>query len=847
MSSQTNSSTLPQGFSVFQPALGAQLQFLPAIGTPQLDELLNAYIPGPASAQEKRASVSLDFLEYSHLTGQSFKFYAVHSIVTPVESPATVSPVMSSWDWSQASTSSRSPTSQKARTSPKAGSSRHQADFSHIPGMKIMTKDGLDVTNSASRGSKTKEQRDHAHLMRIIKACDSCKRKKIRCDPSHKKRGVSQTSQSHSQPAARVTKKVRTATQDVRVSAPAIVPQTDFSLSESPFAIDQSFAPVDLEMLTPVLPALEPWEEFIQYPTADLSADYDFFYDPEGYLSPDSSSSLSAFSTKPVTPNSQQDLSGSFNLSTDEATVASPQLPFNQTDSVHDYVDFNLFSPQSCFSEDDHMVPIEMSRQVASQSQSLQSDLLGSDQSPGRSGGDGGDGGLIRNVSDAALWSASPHLSGDEEKTRHDPYCDPGLGVEGCHSSSSSSLSSDVLDHSLSWIEETASMSTSSLEDNFQSDGDNVVLRNASVDSEALLVERVASSNVAYASQTVARGGSESRADSAGVLSTIGGSMITNVVVATPASLSVIAHSVAANDSYGSSDGQQVTSNGALLTAPRTADSSIVNTDIANAGTVNASTVNAGTVDADMEQSSVRRGTVAHATIIANARLQQSPVSRGTFAYATVIANSDATRQSLSEQSVITDAPTAHAITANATMANTERLTNSSRAQHGVRAVSSQASPDQDLSLSSVDAPRVDAQIYFAPPTSSAGGWDSMVALVSGATAALTSGSAISLVEQYLTSGSAKSLVEQYLTTMISVVLLLIAIAAWSHQSPKSSLRFSYGQMSSILIGKATPGGKLSGVTATLQDRLEALKSHASNGNMSVSRVVSRSTRLKAM
>jgi hypothetical protein len=49
-----------------------------------------------------------------------------------------------------------------------------------IPGFQIMTKDGVDVTSSAGRGTKTKEQREHAHLMRIMKACDGCKRKKVR-------------------------------------------------------------------------------------------------------------------------------------------------------------------------------------------------------------------------------------------------------------------------------------------------------------------------------------------------------------------------------------------------------------------------------------------------------------------------------------------------------------------------------------------------------------------------------------------------------------------------------------------------------------------------------------------
>jgi hypothetical protein len=54
-----------------------------------------------------------------------------------------------------------------------------------LPGFSIMTKDGVDVTSSAGRGTKTKEQREHAHLMRIMKACDECKRKKIRVSCFH--------------------------------------------------------------------------------------------------------------------------------------------------------------------------------------------------------------------------------------------------------------------------------------------------------------------------------------------------------------------------------------------------------------------------------------------------------------------------------------------------------------------------------------------------------------------------------------------------------------------------------------------------------------------------------------
>ncbi|KAF5256679.1 hypothetical protein FOXYS1_12832, partial [Fusarium oxysporum] len=107
----SNTNTLPQGFSVFQPTLGAQLQFFPAIGTRELDEMINAYMPGPASNQEKRASIALDYFEYAHLTGQTFKFYPIYSAA---DSPATASPLQdsgygssfntspatSNWDWS---------------------------------------------------------------------------------------------------------------------------------------------------------------------------------------------------------------------------------------------------------------------------------------------------------------------------------------------------------------------------------------------------------------------------------------------------------------------------------------------------------------------------------------------------------------------------------------------------------------------------------------------------------------------------------------------------------------------------------------------------------------------------
>ncbi|KAM5347159.1 hypothetical protein ACJ41O_010164 [Fusarium nematophilum] len=463
MAVNSQTSSLPQGFSVFQPTLGSQLQFFPAVGTRELDELVNAYIPGPASAQEKRATISLDFFEYAHLTGQTFKFYPVYSMTASVESPATASPlqdsgygssfnaspVMSNWDWSQvnaAATSTSRRQSPKTASSQTASSRHHATDFSHIPGMKIMTKDGRDVTNSASRGSKTKEQRDHAHLMRIIKACDSCRRKKIRCDPSHKKRAAAQ-------PASKAAKKAKAVAPEPR--AAPVVSQDEFTASIA-FPADQSFSATELDTLTASIPtACQPWEEFIQYPPVD---DYDFFYDPEGYLSPQSSSSLSAYSTKPVTPTSQQDLLDPYAAGLAEAAVPGTSLPFDQIDSVHDYVDFNLFSPESSFSEDDRMVPIELSRQSVSQPRSPPPNPFPCAEPSGGLEGRGGE--LAGDLLDAqfAPGSSVPQRLWDGEMATGGTYRDPGAGQD-YYSPSSSAPSSDVLSSNLSPLDETRSPS----------------------------------------------------------------------------------------------------------------------------------------------------------------------------------------------------------------------------------------------------------------------------------------------------------------------------------------------------------------------------------------------------
>ncbi|PWI76849.1 hypothetical protein PCL_04043 [Purpureocillium lilacinum] len=409
MAASSSQSTLPQGFSVFQPSLGAQLQFFPALGSQQLDDMISAFIPGPASIKDKRATITVDFLEYSHMTGQNFKFYPVMATSPSAESPAAVSPsldsasssfnvspVTSNWDWSAAaSTTSHSSTQRRRQSSKASPPSRHQTatDFSSLPGMKILTKDGRDVTNSASRGSKTKEQRDHAHLMRIIKACDSCRRKKIRCDPSHKKRGAAQP-QAVAAAIAKPAKKQRTATQE---APPPTAPQIQVGDITEPSAMlldELSFPSFDLDSSLDFtalesLDASAAWDEFVQFPPMETVPDYDFFLDPENYFSQSSSASSSASPGKVLTPPQSQEVNttpgsdvnysepgappgGDLGLygpnappggdvdGYDSQQSRSPQYPFlDQPGSAgSDYTDFNLYSPESTFSEDERMLPI---------------------------------------------------------------------------------------------------------------------------------------------------------------------------------------------------------------------------------------------------------------------------------------------------------------------------------------------------------------------------------------------------------------------------------------------------------------------------------------------------------
>lgn len=367
MSRTTATNTPPKGFSILQPTLGAPLSWMPAVGTKELDQLLNAYLPGPGSAQEKRAAVSIDFFEHANRTGESFKYYAVTTAaVSSPASSASASPAISDLTYSGSSPSQAStPASNMARTTSRRPSAKPETtNSSHLPGMKILTMDGQDVTTSvSSRGCKTKEQREHAHLMRVLKACDACKKKKIRCDPSHKRRATSQAkAETTTKPAA---KKARKAPPTPASQAAAFTPAPEASFE------------IDLNAFDALPSVDESWDEFLSWNDAAINEPipqdfysavpqgFDFFFGQDSQFSPAVSGSSGSFDSpaQPLTPvNSNVLAQTDFAAFNDDSTLAflqasgqEPVLPYLDPSIAHgsNYVDFNLYSPASSFIDEE--------------------------------------------------------------------------------------------------------------------------------------------------------------------------------------------------------------------------------------------------------------------------------------------------------------------------------------------------------------------------------------------------------------------------------------------------------------------------------------------------------------
>lgn len=366
-----------RGFYVFQTALGSPLQFHPALGTCELDALMDSYLPSPATIQDKRASISVDFFDHYRCTGESIKFYQVpdHRVNSTTSSPNsardsgygssfTASPLAPTWSWGPAfdATAASTPSTSSSVSTPqitsrKQPSSKRQStssranltDLSSLPGMKILTRDGRDVTNTATRGCKTKEQRDHAHLMRIMKACDSCRRKKVRCNPSHRTLAGSASPVEQSPRSAKKAKISDEACKPA-VPAPSIEPAIiGDSTSLPPFSGSFEFDSFDLLQDAPADEQAS-WDEFLRF-NGELDS---VFPDSFGCL-PDLSVPLQ--STPPgrtvvsssVVPN---DASLVHAQQLDVPAPDVPKLPYVERNrEPHNYVDFNLYSPSSSSSD----------------------------------------------------------------------------------------------------------------------------------------------------------------------------------------------------------------------------------------------------------------------------------------------------------------------------------------------------------------------------------------------------------------------------------------------------------------------------------------------------------------
>lgn len=383
MSDMTRSTSAVEGFSVYQPALGSPLQFLPAVGTKELEQLIGAYLPGPGSAQEKRATISMDFFEHYRLTGENFKYYAVLTPAATPESAYNVSPVMSDLSFhsspSQVSTPAVAPAAKKSRAATQKPA-KATTDFSHLPGMKILTADGQDVTNSVSRGCKSKEQRDHAHLMRILKACDACKKKKIKCDPSHKKRPASQV-ESKAEAAKPAKKSRKTSSPSPKEHSAAFTPAPEASFQIDSLGLSSTDFSASFD---------EPWDQFLTFNDEPVSAsipedfygavpqDFDFFFGMDNSFSPSMSGS-SVSSAQPLTPVNSGVIpqASDFTFSEDSSLVflqnadngQEPTLPYLNPAGQFgsNYVDFNLFSPASSFIDEE---PQSLKSAPTSQAQS---------------------------------------------------------------------------------------------------------------------------------------------------------------------------------------------------------------------------------------------------------------------------------------------------------------------------------------------------------------------------------------------------------------------------------------------------------------------------------------------
>ncbi|OBT82591.1 hypothetical protein VE02_08993 [Pseudogymnoascus sp. 03VT05] len=250
-----------QIFTITQLELGSPLIWEPAVGTAEHDRLVDAYIPGPANLQQKRATIALDFFDTAAASTMPAPFCRTYLVATstpefaakpysPVFAPTTSfspSTYTASTPSSSFSASSSSLSSKSSKRSLSSAASASPAK--RLPGFSIMTADGVDITNNQSRGPKTKAQREQAAKMRKLGACPACKRSKQKCEPSHHR--PAPMSASSSQNASSVSSPWQSSGSASASTSPgsraSISPQTSFGQSFSP----ASHAPMAAADLSP--------------------------------------------------------------------------------------------------------------------------------------------------------------------------------------------------------------------------------------------------------------------------------------------------------------------------------------------------------------------------------------------------------------------------------------------------------------------------------------------------------------------------------------------------------------------------------------------------------------------
>ncbi|KAL2062301.1 hypothetical protein VTL71DRAFT_6567 [Oculimacula yallundae] len=346
MESTTNRTT----FTITQPWLGAPLQFNPALGSKELEDLVDIYVIGNASKHEKMSVVTVEFFNLATVdlnTGALTRTYEIFPFIdfeqSPMESQSsgfsprifTPSPASSATfadsGYGSFSIPTMTPPTRtlgSARVTKKAAAKKaiKKVDEVRLPGFSIMTKDGIDVTTTAGRGTKTKEQREHAHLMRIMKACDACKKKKIRCDPSHR----------------RPNDAARASTSDTPSSTGSahISPQSQSSPGSNVPALSRQ----STQMSTPAaFTPTNPMEDFVLFPE-DASWNPEMSQVDLGQYNFSDFDLNAEFPVQNDFPFYQQPFSGDFTFDQQLGQPSHQQQSYSQVGGQQSYSDFSLMS-----------------------------------------------------------------------------------------------------------------------------------------------------------------------------------------------------------------------------------------------------------------------------------------------------------------------------------------------------------------------------------------------------------------------------------------------------------------------------------------------------------------------